>query len=246
MEEDDFDSIAADPVAAAREIRKDFLELRRGFRNGLYHHLALAYEVADLMLTNKEAWKNFIEDEFWTKHRKKRPGMEARKEPLLHVMVFIFNTGTYDRAWKYAKALKQHFEDRVPPHCIEDIIKQEGGIEKMVRAASGHSQDDGEDVKKPIETVVKDTADQKKAKTPKSKKMKAAQSGGIGNTKPPMGTMKKRGPRKYSFIASKNCGPEIRHLREGQKARITVEMVNRHEKLFPKVIAIKALKPLAR
>jgi hypothetical protein len=198
------------------------------------------------MLTNQEAWKNFIEDKWWVDHRKKRPGMKDRSEPLLHVMVFIFNTGTYDRAWKYFRALEKHFNDRVPPHCIGAVIKQEGGIEKMVRAASRQHLDDEEAATKPKKAVAKRTDGQEMEQSPKSKAVKAAQSGGIGKTEPPKGTVKKRGPRKFSFIASKKCGPGIRHLQEGQKAHITVKMVARHEGLFPKVIGIKAQKPLAR
>jgi hypothetical protein len=215
MDEDALDSIADDPVAAAKEIRHDYLELRKGYRKNLYQCIVRAYWVADALRSDEEAWGKFIQEKFWTDHRKKRPGMESRADALLHVMVFVFSTGTYDRAWKYAKALKKHFKERVPPHCIEAIIKQEGGIEKMVRAASRQHQDDEEAATKPRKAVAKRTDGQEKEQSPKSKAVKAAQSGGIGKKRLPKRTVKKRGPRKYAFIASKKCGPGIRHLQEG-------------------------------
>lgn len=246
MEEDVFDSIADDPVGAAKEIRKDDRKLWKGFRAKLYYLIARAYAVADEMLTNEGAWKKFIEDEFWKTERKKRPGMDSRSEPLLHVMVFVFSTGTYDRAWKYAKALESHFNDRVPPHCIEAVIKQEGGIEKMVRAANGHHSDGAEAETKPKKALANHTSREEKKQSPKRKEVKATQPRASGKTIPPKTIARKSKPRQYRFIATKKCGPGLRRLTEGQKARMTVKMVERHGELFPRVIDIEALKPSAR
>ena len=52
--------------------------------------IAEAYAIARGLQKNRQAWRRFIEDDFWKK-RKKKPSIEDRKAPLLHVMVFVFN-----------------------------------------------------------------------------------------------------------------------------------------------------------
>jgi hypothetical protein len=242
MDNDAFDAIAEDPVVAAKEIRKDNSKLWKGFHEKLYFNLARAYAVADEMLTNKEAWKNFIEDKWWVDHRKKRPGMKDRSEPLLHVMVFIFSHGTYDRAWNYAKALEKHFRDRTPPHCIEAIIKQEGGIEKMVRAASAEHENHGKSVPKPKKAVAKNADGRDDTKNPAPRKPNVMNEGAI--VKRPKKDVGARGPREYVFPATKNFDPEIQKMITGQKARITIKLVELDGQRSPTMIDMQRLKPL--
>jgi hypothetical protein len=66
----------------------------------------------------------------------------------------------------------------------------------------------------------------------RSKKAKALKDGA-----------KKRSPHIYNFISSKKCAPRIQGLEEGQRARLTIKMVERQGELFPKVMSVKALEP---
>jgi hypothetical protein len=221
MKDEALDSIADDPVGAAIEIKEEYNELRKGYRKNLYWCVARAYAVAFAMLTDKEAWAKFLEEDFWTDHRKKRPKMEDRGNALLHVMVFIFaQKSTYDRAWKYAKALDSFFRDMVPPHCIEPIIKQEGGLEKMAKTAS-HK---GTEQEESAPSAAKTANEEKTTDTSRGKPSKAREK-----------------TRKYQFLVLKSCAPEVRNLTEGQKARMTIKVVKLQGKLYPGVIKFKAL-----
>jgi hypothetical protein len=139
MDEDAPEFIEGDPLEAAIEIRNDIFKLKRGYRQNLYRCVARAYAVACAMASDKDAWAEFLEEDFWKHQRKKRPGVHSRNKALLHVMVFVFNATSknkYDRAQKYAKALEKSFNEKIPAECIEDVIQENGGLEAMMRAAS--------------------------------------------------------------------------------------------------------------
>ena len=181
-----------------------------------------------------------------------------RNEALLHVMVFVFNaTGknAYDRAWKYAKALDKFFKEKAPAECIEKIIQENGGLEALLRAASGKrkghkkgaraakersSSDDalGADGDADAGNEADETHEHKRSKPEKGDRKNTSERsrGGEEKHKP----LKAR--RYYPFIAAKKCGPKLRRLKKSQKARITVEMVYRGEQLLPRVIGIQLLK----
>jgi hypothetical protein len=258
VDDDAIEIPANDPLEAAIQVRKKIFDLRRGYRRNLWRCVAEAYAVAFAMASNRKAWKELLAEDFWHHYRKKRPSVKSTEKALLHVMVFVFDATSknrYDRAWKYAKALEKHFNDKVPPEHIEEVIEENSGLEKMMRAASGKrkghkkgaraaregsSSDDalGADEDADAGNEANENHDRKKSKPVKGDgKDKSERSrGGEVKHKP----LKAR--RYYQFIARKKCGPKLRRLKKSQKARITVEMVYRGEQLLPRVIGIQVLK----
>ena len=106
------DLAAVDPVTAARRCQAEISAARRGFREERRQHFADAYAIACGLENNPQAWRSFIDDDFWKK-RKKKPSIEDRKAPLLHVMVFVFEAidrTLYKRVEKYAAGLKQYLD----------------------------------------------------------------------------------------------------------------------------------------
>ena len=104
-----FDLAAVEPVEAARRCQKAIAAMNSGFHEERHRHIAEAYAIACGLENNVQAWRNFIDDEFW-QHRKRPPKMDDQREPLLHVMVFVFKAVDrirYQRISKYAAALKQ-------------------------------------------------------------------------------------------------------------------------------------------
>jgi hypothetical protein len=111
-----------------------------GFHKEMRRHIAEAYAIACGLENNSKAWRSFIEDDFWKK-RKKKPTFDDRNDPLLHVMVFVFNAidrNRYKRASKYATPLRQYWRDYVPAQEVEAKIKQDGGIEALCRASAAN------------------------------------------------------------------------------------------------------------
>jgi hypothetical protein len=114
------------------------LDATGGFHNEMRRHMAVAYAVA--LQKSRQAWRSFIDDEFW-QHRKRPPKMDDQREALLHVMVFVFKAldrNSYKRASKYAAGLKQYWIDNVPAQKVEAKIKEDGGIEALYEASAAN------------------------------------------------------------------------------------------------------------
>jgi hypothetical protein len=112
-----------------------------GFHKEMRRHIADAYAIACGLENDPQAWSKFLEDPFWEK-RKKKPTFDDQNDPLLHVMVFVFNAidrNRYKRASKYATALRQYWRDYVPAQEVGAKIKEDGGIEALGRAATGNA-----------------------------------------------------------------------------------------------------------
>ena len=257
MDVNSIDLIEYDPVRAAIAIKTDITELRRGHRQNLYHCVARVYKVACAMASDEKSWLEFREQAFWNK-RNKRPGVNSRNEALLHVMVFAFNAtskNAYDRAWKYARALRKSFEKKVPAERIEAVIEENGGLEKMMQVASGKHKGDKKGARAAREGSSSDDAigadedadagneanenqERMKSKPEKGdRKDKSERSRGGEKKHKPL----KAPPRKYQFIATKSCGPKLRRLDKNQKARVTIEMVVRDRQLIPRIIGVHIL-----
>jgi hypothetical protein len=128
-----------DPLSKAIELRSEFAQTKGGYRVKLWNCLVNAYKVALEMSSDKESYKQLLKEDFWRNDRRKRPKPDDAGKILLNVMVFIFNgrdENSYNRAWKYAKALETPFRDRTPPQHVRGIIEEEGGIEAMLKKAS--------------------------------------------------------------------------------------------------------------
>jgi hypothetical protein len=103
------DLAAVEPVKAARRCRAAIAAATGGYHKEMRQHIVEAYAIACGLEKNRQAWRSFIEDEFW-QHRKRPPKMDDQRQPLLPVMVFVFEAidrNIYKRASKYAAGLKQ-------------------------------------------------------------------------------------------------------------------------------------------
>jgi hypothetical protein len=133
-----FDLAAVEPLKAAKYCRAEISAATDGFHKEMRQHIAEAYAIARGLQKNRQAWRTFIEDEFW-QHRKRPPKMDDRGRPLLHVMVFVFGAidrNIYKRASKYAAGLKQYWIDNVPAQKVEAKIAEDGGIEALSQASA--------------------------------------------------------------------------------------------------------------
>jgi predicted acyl esterase len=132
---------AADPIKAAKRCQTEISAMNTGFHNEMRLHIAEAYAVARELQKDQQAWEKFIEDDFW-QQRKKKPAVAARKAPLLHVMVFVFDAAVdrnrYKRASKYATALKGYWTRNVPAREVAAKIEDDGGIEALCQASAGN------------------------------------------------------------------------------------------------------------
>lgn len=134
------DLAAVEPVKAARRCQAEISTLYNGFHKERRRLIADAYAIACGLENNPRAWGKFLEDPFWNA-RKKKPTIDDRAEPLLHVMVFVFKAidrNIYKRAAKYAAALKRYWADDVPPREVAAKIKEDGGIEKLYQAPTAN------------------------------------------------------------------------------------------------------------
>jgi hypothetical protein len=132
------DLAAVEPLKAAKHCQADISAATGGFQKEMRRHMAVAYAVARALQNNREAWRSFVDDDFW-QQRKKRPTIEDRTGPLLHVMVFVFNAidrNSYKRASKYAAGLKQYWRHNVPAHEVAAKIEEDGGIEALSQASA--------------------------------------------------------------------------------------------------------------
>jgi hypothetical protein len=110
-------------------------DLQKGYTAQLRHHIATAYAIARGFEKNREAWRAFLTHDFW-KQRTKRPKETDQSDCLLHVMVFVFGAisrARYQRASKYATALRWCWDFETPPEEIEVDIEKAGGIEELYR-----------------------------------------------------------------------------------------------------------------
>jgi hypothetical protein len=133
-----FELAAIEPIKAARRCQADISAMNSGFREETRRHIAEAYAIACALENNAQAWRSFIDDEFW-QLRKRPPKMEDQREPLLPVMVFVFNAidrNIYKRAQKYAAGLKQYWIDNVPAREVAAKIEEDGGIEALSQASA--------------------------------------------------------------------------------------------------------------
>jgi len=131
------DMAAVDPVEAARRCQAEISTLYSGFYKEKRRLIAEAYAIARGLEDNPQEWSKFLEDPFWEK-RTRKPTIDDRTEPLLHVMVFVFKAidrNIYKRASKYAAALKRYSDDDVPAREVAAKIKEDGGIETLYRAS---------------------------------------------------------------------------------------------------------------
>lgn len=134
------DMAAVEPIKAAKRCQAEISTANSGFWEERRRHIADAYAIACGLENNPQAWRSFIDDDFW-QQRKRKPTIEDRTEPLLHVMVFVFNgidRNRYKRASKYAAGLKRSWIDNVPAQKVEAKIKKDGGIEALCRASAAN------------------------------------------------------------------------------------------------------------
>ncbi len=125
------------PLDAAKQCRSKIAKMERGYHAELHRCIAEGYAVAHGMVHDSDSWREFTKEPFWKKINK-RPRAKHQEKALLYVMVYLFDaTGknAYDRAWKYATALQKYFNEGVKPGKIEEIIKENKGIEALVRSA---------------------------------------------------------------------------------------------------------------
>jgi hypothetical protein len=132
------DEAAVNPIEAAKLCQAAISAAQSGFNKERRRHIAEAYAIARGLQKDEQAWRKFREDDFW-RQRKKKPPIDNRKAPLLHVMVFVFNAlglTRYKRAAKYAAALKQYWTDNVPAQEVAAKIGKDGGIDKLYQAST--------------------------------------------------------------------------------------------------------------
>lgn len=259
-------------VDRAMKLRDDFAREEGGYRVKLWGFIADAFGVALQMSHNQEAYREFLEHDFWKNNRKKRP---AASSVLLNMMVFVFNGiegNAYSRAWKFAKALEAHFNQGVPSEEITDIIKKAGGIEAMLKKAKKKSGPDEEwspsdlDADDMVDELVdeqkeaqeeRDEDDSPAARKPSarpatkdqggirvSEKGKVRAEGGVAKTLQPQDSGNGNCPSVYQLLVAKKRAAQIERLVEGQKAQLMIEMVERQGQLFPEMIELKAFKPM--
>jgi hypothetical protein len=134
---------AVEPIKAAKRCQAEISAMNSGFQKEKRRLIADAYAIACGLENNPQAWGKFLEDPFWNA-RKKKPTIDDRAEPLLHVMVFVFKAidsidrNIYKRAAKYAAALKRYWADDVPPREVAAKIKEDGGIEALCKAPTAN------------------------------------------------------------------------------------------------------------
>ncbi len=133
-----FDLAAEEPVKAAKRCREKISAATGGYHQEMRRQLAVAYAVARALQKSRHEWRSFINDDFW-QNRKRPLTMDDQREPLLHVLVFVFEANdrnVYKRAAKYAAGLKQYWRDNVSSRQIAAKIKEDGGIEALSQASA--------------------------------------------------------------------------------------------------------------
>jgi hypothetical protein len=263
MDDDTIEVPENDPLQAAIEIRKQIYDLKRGYRRNLWRCVAEAYAVAFAMASNRKAWKELLAEDFWRHYRKKRPSVKSTEKALLHVMVFVFDATSknrYDRAWKYAKALEKPFTDKVPPECIEEVIEESGGLEKMMRAAVGKRKDAAKRAPLSSEDSYADVndADQAEESDNAENQQDGKHNGRKGGEKDEYEKYRrnknidilrkghKNKPlnspgREFRFSATKKLGATLRRMAENEKARLMIKIIERDGCILARITGVRLL-----
>jgi hypothetical protein len=125
----------ADPIGAAIICARTIACSDQGHQTELRKFIAAAYAIARALHQDKTAWGDFLASRFWD-NRKKKPKSKDRSNPLLHVMAWVFRATDrtkYQRASKYAIALKELWEQKVPADQVATRISNAGGIENLYK-----------------------------------------------------------------------------------------------------------------
>jgi hypothetical protein len=234
--DDLFELATVAPMDAAKECRQKIAHLEFGYQAKLRRCVAEAYAVAYAMQYDHKAWLALIKDEFWKK-RKKRPRADHKNKIMLHVMVYVFDAtskNAYDRAWKYATALEEFFNNGVKPKKIEKKIEANGGLEALLRTAlqarklarkNARFADDAYFDVKPSkagqaidQTDGPDGEAVKQERLPRRKKKKLVR-----------------------FSASPSLRGQLLGLSEGEKARVTIRRVLGRSKSAGSIIKVTPL-----
>jgi hypothetical protein len=255
MDDDAIEIPAKDPLEAAIQVRKKIFDLKRGYRRNLWRCVAEAYAVAYAMLSKREAWKEFLKEDFWNHSRTKRPSVKSTEKALLHVMVFVFDATSknrYDRAWKYAKALEKPFNDKVPPEHIEEVIEERGGLEKMMRAAVGKRKDAAKRASSSSgDSYAEESDNAENQHNGKDHKRKSADkdkneeycrkniidSSRMRHKNKPIKPRK----REFRFSATKKLATKLRHMTENETARVTIKTIVQEGRVIGKITGVRII-----
>lgn len=126
-----------DPLTAVGRCQDRVAQFECGYHEQLYHYIGVAYAIAYQLQHDPIAWRSFTQFPFWSFRKKRLRAKDARKA-LLHVMVFVFSAqskAAYDRICTYATAVETYFQDNIPCTEVAAKIKQDGGIEALVKRA---------------------------------------------------------------------------------------------------------------
>jgi hypothetical protein len=145
-------------------------KLDRSFRDGLYHELGCISVLAFEFLEDVDAWAEFRTHDFWQK--RKPPEDPDIDEVLLWTCRFVFRARSsksprYNRAFKYAQALKALDTKGMSAAEVASELKKAGGVETLLGFPENREdpldpgdgeddEDDEDDEAEDVEEVVDD------------------------------------------------------------------------------------------
>ena len=115
-----------------RECRDRLNKVEGGFNKQKYEALADAYNYAQYIAEDEDAFQELAEDEFFADRRKTL----KQEDALRLAMVFLLEADAgplYERACNYTRALQPFFRDKIEAEEIPDLIEDAGGIERLYR-----------------------------------------------------------------------------------------------------------------
>ncbi len=120
-----------------KTLRRAMAHILRTSDESLREKLGSVYLAARVLSLDTDQWQKFCEQEEWRTYRRRpQPTKHSMAEALRHALRFAvgFEGVTSDRAvYRYHSALKQCWEQNVPPDQVPKAIEAAGGIEKMKR-----------------------------------------------------------------------------------------------------------------
>jgi len=228
---------ARDPVKAAQLCQKEISALDAGYHSKLHHYIGVGYAIGFNLAKKSEAWRCFTKKRFWGE-RKKRPGPKHQDQALLYAMVYVFAALTkqlYDRAWKYATALKPFLDKGVRPEKVAAMVRKNGievYIERAQQARANQKREQEEEENASWEEDHDAGTPEEEEIRPSSPKSRRQNNDDVIRScddeevsdKKEAGTNKAaQNDKMLKLVASPDIRKKVEELASGKKARLTIK-----------------------
>jgi hypothetical protein len=130
-------TLSVGAMAFARKVAAEYQEMETGYRNALYGFLAKALKSYRKFLKEPGSYEELCAEDNISALREK-PALECTSRLALYFHTGARNEAERNTAGKYARIVDYLHQERIRSDAAADHIRDEGGIDAMLRKARGH------------------------------------------------------------------------------------------------------------